>query len=1233
MTHAPATAPLTLQCKDCHMKFTRMDNLRRHERSAHGEPIHKCSQCEEAFHQKSNLLRHVRVSHAAGPSKRKCENEGPTPAKKRFRKSRKTALGVFASEFLKPSQENAEDLKMCFEELRPQIRHLLVEEIAEKRAIKWRIVMKAQLSRILGNGDRQTIIHYFGSVTQIELVDHTVPEHLEEVLSKVENSFEEFLKLGSGWTLDHIIHVEVQCAKYTPLAGRSYIPLTKKMQAKKAVLNIQNEDDKCLVWCLIAHKMNTSRKDHAERVSNYTPHESTIKMDGVEFPVPLTKIPSIEKMNDLRINVFGCEEAEIFPLYISKREDEDVVNLLLIANEETQHYCLIRDMSRLISSFSKHNGKCHICCRCLHRFSSERLLKEHHEFCKDLSPQRVNLPKEGENILKFENIHYQHPLPYAIYADFESIIVPLHSATPEDSTSYMENVARHEACGYAYVVVGPDGKAIKPVTVYRGPDAAVHFVENLLDERAEIAEQMMDVKPMSLSPQEEQDFKAASQCHICRGKLGADRVRDHDHLSGRYRGAAHNQCNLKFRLRKMIPVLFHNLKNYDAHHIVKTLGAFKDYEYEVIPTNMEKYISFSIAPRGEKRGEKVKLVFLDSYQFLPTSLEKLVSNMPPADFKLLQNSIPHDKIHLLLRKGVYPYEYMDSFLKFEETSLPPITAFFSTLSNCGISSEDYQHAQTVWKEFQLKSLGEYHDLYVKSDVLQLGDIFQNFRELCQRYYSIDCLNLFTVPALSWQACLKMTQQPLELFTDIDMHLFIERGIRGGISIITKRHASANNKYMENFDPTKPSSYIVYLDANNLYGWAMSQSLPYGDFRWEDVSHVSEEWLATISSDSDRGYILEVDLIYDESLHDMHNFYPLAAEKLQIQEDMLSPAAQEILNRLHGDRKFKGCEKLVPNLKDKKNYIVHYRNLQLYISLGLKLGKVHKVLSFRQKAWLKPYIEFNTEKRKNAKNSFEKDFFKLLNNSVYGKTMENMRNRADVQLVHEDRWAKKLVAAPSFKSFKIFTEELVGVERVKTSILLNRPLYVGYTILELSKVLMTDFHYNHIVQVYGEKAELLFSDTDSLMYNIYTEDFYQDMKMNQHLYDTSDYPPTHPLYSTKNKKKIGCFKDEMNGCIIEEFVGLRAKMYSIKSEGGNEKKTAKGVARQVVAQKMKHADYLRCLKEGRLTREKMMKIGSDCHQLYTQKLSKIALSPFDDKRYLLEDGIHSYAYGHYRIPNT
>ena len=290
---------------------------------------------------------------------------------------------------------------------------------------------------------------------------------------------------------------------------------------------------------------------------------------------------------------------------------------------------------------------------------------------------------------------------------------------------------------------------------------------------------------------------------------------------------------------------------------------------------------------------------------------------------------------------------------------------------------------------------------------------------------------------------------------------------------------------------------------------------------------------------------------------------------------------------------------------------------------MKLTKVHRVLGFDQSPWLKTYIDFNTEKRKNARNDFEKDFFKLMNNSVFGKTMENLRKRVNVKLVNNPKQLKKLTANPLFDYIRIFDENLVGVNMKKPSLYLNRPIYVGFCILDLSKVLMYDFHYHVIKQKYGNQATLLFTDTDSLCYNIKTEDIYQDMFQDQDLYDTSEYSRDHPLYSTVNKKVLGKMKDETHGLPIEEFVGLRPKMYSILYTECNkpvEKKTAKGIAKHVTKRHIRHAHYRDCLFEKKRTIANMKQLRSYKHQIYTVNLNKIGLSPYDDKRFILDDGV-------------
>ena len=231
-------------------------------------------------------------------------------------------------------------------------------------------------------------------------------------------------------------------------------------------------------------------------------------------------------------------------------------------------------------------------------------------------------------------------------------------------------------------------------------------------------------------------------------------------------------------------------------------------------------------------------------------------------------------------EDVYPYDYMDSFEKFDDTELPSKNDFYSILNKEHITDEQYQHAQSVWKTFKLRSMGDYHDLYLGSDVLLLADVFENFRKTYLQYYKLDPCNYFTSPGLSWDAMLKMTNIKLELLTDIDMFQFIEKGLRGGISYIANRYAKANNKYMKNYVKNEPTKYIMYLDANNLYGWAMSQYLPTGGFQWLTEEKINDLNLSEYKNDSSKGIILEVDLEYPEKLHNHQMTIHLQQKKLK-----------------------------------------------------------------------------------------------------------------------------------------------------------------------------------------------------------------------------------------------------------------------------------------------------------------------------------------------------------------
>ena len=254
---------------------------------------------------------------------------------------------------------------------------------------------------------------------------------------------------------------------------------------------------------------------------------------------------------------------------------------------------------------------------------------------------------------------------------------------------------------------------------------------------------------------------------------------------------------------------------------------------------------------------------------------------------------------------------------------------------------------------------------------------------------------------------------------------------------------------------QPSKYIMYLDANNLYGWAMSQYLPYSAFKWLNQKEIDKLCLSSIGENISDGYILEVDLEYLDELHELHNDYPLVPEKLKTSRNMLSKYCSNIANE-YGIETV-GVNKLVPNLVNKSKYVLRYKNYQLCLSLRMKLAKVHKILKFKQSNWLKKDIDFNTDKRKNATNSFEKDSFKLMNNSIFGKTIENLRERINVGLVNNAKVYIKYTSKPNFVSQKIFNENFVAIHEIEPVLTLNKPIYVGFSTLDLNKLLMYEFH--------------------------------------------------------------------------------------------------------------------------------------------------------------------------------
>ena len=1107
----------------------------------------------------------------------------------------------------------------------------IINIMDKNRNIKARLYLNCLMKRTDPDGFTVIEKFRFHSIGQKIITESTNPheifkemmDEIEEEVQKVEHAE------GSGWVFVEVENLTLCTDIWDPIKGSSYIDLPKELKNKNAIINMKNEDNnKCFLWCVL--RALNSKDTHPERIDkDLKSKEDTLNMEGIAYPVDLKDIKRFEKQNpDISINVLGYNKNEkVYPLRKSKinKNRKHQITLLLIKDGVNSHYCLIKNISALLTAqYNNHKGKREYCFNCLNSFKSQEALNSHLEYCNLNECIKINMPTPN-TFLEFDKFINGEKAPFVIYADFESILKPLNTCKPDPKTSNTHKYNKHEPVSFVYYIKSFDESVYKSkLRSYvkekeEDPDPIDEFINRLEEDVKEISN--LENKKMIITEKEQEQFNQASNCWICKKLLNLqDRVRDHCHFTGRYRGPACNKCNLKYRKPKNISVFFHNLTGYDSHLIIKKLDATTGV-IDCIPNNEEKYITFSKTiktgeytnKKGETKDKTFKIIFKDSMKFMLSSLENLVKNLPEDAFKNLEKYFTPEQVKLLKQKGFFPYEYMDSIEKLKDQKPPPQKAFYSKLKGKGINNYNYNHVLNVWKTWNMKTFKDYLELYNVTDVLLLADVFENFRDLCLKNYGLDPAHYYTAPGLAWDAMLKMTGVKLELLSDIDILLMVEKGIRGGISIISNRYGKANNKYMKGFNQKELSKFLMYLDANNLYGWAMSQKLPVHSFKWmtnKEIENIFNNQIVQVWNKNP--CILEVDLEYPEELHDLHNDYPLCPERVECD---------------------KGVKKLIPNLRDKNNYVVHYKTLMQYLSLGMKLKKIHRGIKFIEDDFLKPYIDKNTNLRAQAKNNFEKDFFKLMNNSVFGKTMENIRNRVNVKLVNTGEQFKKLAAKPNYESRKIFNENLVSVHMKKTSLTMNKPVYLGMSILDLSKTLMFDFHYNYIKPKYGNKTKLLFTDTDSLLYEIQTEDFYKDISGDvKDRFDTSEYPEGHPsgIPTGINKKVLGMFKDEAKGKNIKEFVGLRSKLYSYKMDEGKENKKCKGIKKAVVKKSISHEDYKTCLETGKEQLRRQNIIRSYEHVLYTEEVNKIALSAADDKRYLLKDSFDTLAWGHRRI---
>ena len=620
-------------------------------------------------------------------------------------------------------------------------------------------------------------------------------------------------------------------------------------------------------------------------------------------------------------------------------------------------------------------------------------------------------------------------------------------------------------------------------------------------------------------------------------------------------------------------------------------------KFKIIPKTNEEYISVKYGC----------IIFIDSYRFLSESLDKLVKNLDKDDFIILKKEFP-DKWQYLNKKLAYPYEYFNSIDDYKK----PVNNlkkedFFSKLKNDYPDDDEIKRTKEIIKLFNIKDGEQLTRLYCKTDVILLADVFEKFVKVSTKEYKINPLYCVSLPGYTYQCALKYTDIKLQTLQDKDLILLIENNIRGGISSVM------GDRYVKSDEDNS----ILYIDATNLYGYSMSQMLPYDEIEiWHGHPDKYWNWLDKILNtpdDSEVGYFLEVDLKYPDNIKQKTKYFPFCPENKKINPDKYN----EYMNSIKPENHTKS-KKLICDWTDKKKYLIHYRMLKFYVRHGMIVEKIHEIISFKQSKWLESYISFNTQKRNKAKNDFEKDFFKLLVNAAFGKFLENVRNRLELELIKKDD-IKKIITQQSkltFNGIQKTYENYYSFTYKKNEIVMDKAIYVGFAILELSKLHMYETYYDTLQPYFEqENLQLHYVDTDGMILSMKTKDIIKDLKNLEDIFDFSNLDKKHELYSEKNKKVIGKFKIETpKNIIIDEFVCLRSKAYSFKCNNNDENKNKiKGISKSQ-SKHIKFEEYYNCLFGGDYQREcNNYIIRSINHEMILQEVKKSTLSLFDDKR--------------------
>ena len=695
------------------------------------------------------------VHQTGGAIKRKAKSEESPPSKKPKLPEKMDGIvdkevsalkGAKIDAFFYPkTKPQRTDQQVFFRETLPRLRAYMENVLHKKKAVKWNLVFHCTLEMPdkYREEPMRTSPYFRSGYPLITTYPQQLNEQFEAMMESVEERLSTFMQAGSGWTLQENHALILEMVNFNPIGGSSYIELPKDIYDTKSIVNVKNQDQECFKWSILAALYPANRD--AERVSKYQVYQEELNFTGIEFPVTIDQIGKFEKLNPgISVTVIGIDIPDnpvknpsiLFPLRVPDEQQEHHVVLIHWSRGETSHYAWVKNLNRLLSHTKSHNHQTYFCERCFQGFTRQDLLLKHGEICKDIPIQAVEVVDEE---ISFKNWTKTEECLFRVYADFECLLQEC-----EEGTDNTLKVQKHVPCSVAWVLISDHPEVENQRFLYRpspkedttleeiSGDVVNKLMESLQDLEKDLWDFQKENKEMMQTEEQEQAFQAATHCYMCQERFDQlfpdetkrdkwSKVRDHNHATGEFRGAAHNECNLNKKRSYHILVFFHNLRGYDSHLIMQGIHRYAEKKrIRVIPNTMEKYVSFQLG----------NLRFLDSLQFLGpgSSLDTLAKNL--TEFPHLNEQFnqvwsfgkPED-VHLLQQKGIYPYSYVKNFQVFDESCLPPKEAFKNDLTGDDISDENYAFAQQVWNTLNCENLGEYHDIYLNQDIFLLADIF------------------------------------------------------------------------------------------------------------------------------------------------------------------------------------------------------------------------------------------------------------------------------------------------------------------------------------------------------------------------------------------------------------------------------------------------------------------------------------------------------------------------------